>query len=697
MGTPVKPPSLTTDLRVLPSALAPLLTERRWVVWRWEHVSVPDRWTKVPYQAHRPAAKARSNDPSTWSDHRTSVDVVGSGGADGIGFMLKDSGFGAFDIDNCRNRKTGGVEPWVWPFVERARSYAEVTISGSGIRIIGLANGPCVHRNQKVWTTGGRIETYRSAARYIVITGQPVEIAAEELANLDWIIDETVQHLDAQRHANELSLPRELEVLISEGAAVGKRSDRFHHAVGWLKDRGHSACDIEAIFKQHPRGIGEKYAGRLRGEIERSYAKSRTRQQSSMPDSGNTQHPEETLHPLSLRWHGEADQNADRAWLVRDLIPEMGKGLLSGQWGSAKTFAALDLSACVMSKQAFAGRVVQRQGGVLFVAAEGAYEIPVRLRGIAQRKIENVLTRETEAEHLAINPERMPFAWAEECPPILSKDGLDLLLVTARTARNRMAGEFGLPLALIVIDTIAAAAGFNDENAAAENQRVMARIESLSRQTGAFVLGVDHFGKIAETGTRGSSAKEAAADVVLAMLTDRDIAGNVSNTRMAVRKLRGGITGEVTHYSLDVVPIGVSRAGEPITTCVVVWNLGQGATAAPSARDRWPISLRIFKTAMQTALAEHGQLLRPFAAEGSGVRAVTEAKVRAEFMASYPVEGEVESKRSDAKRKAFRRALKSAIDRALVVSREQGGIDHLWFTDHRDGPDIHSGRTGHSL
>ncbi len=62
---------------------------------------------------------------------------------------------------------------------------------------------------------------------------------------------------------------------------------------------------------------------------------------------------------------------------------------------------------------------------------------------------------------------------------------------------------------------------------------------ALSRETGAFVLGVDHFGKVSETGTRGSSAKEAAADVVLAMLATRSEAGEISNTRMAVRKVRG--------------------------------------------------------------------------------------------------------------------------------------------------------------
>jgi hypothetical protein len=90
------------------------------------------------------------------------------------------------------------------------------------------------------------------------------------------------------------------------------------------------------------------------------------------------------------------------------------------------------------------------------------------------------------------------------------------------------------------------------------------RLNELSRKTGAFVLAVDHFGKAVETGTRGTSAKEAAADCVLALLADRDLAGNLSNTRMAVRKLRGGSTGAETPFALKVVDLG---SGD--TTCIV--------------------------------------------------------------------------------------------------------------------------------
>jgi ABC-type cobalamin/Fe3+-siderophores transport system ATPase subunit len=70
---------------------------------------------------------------------------------------------------------------------------------------------------------------------------------------------------------------------------------------------------------------------------------------------------------------------------------------------------------------------------------------------------------------------------------------------------------------------------------------------------GCFVPGIDHFGKAVETGTRGTSAKEAAADVVIAMLGDRSIAGEVSNTRLAMRKRRSGPAGEEYAFTARTV------------------------------------------------------------------------------------------------------------------------------------------------
>jgi hypothetical protein len=87
--------------------------------------------------------------------------------------------------------------------------------------------------------------------------------------------------------------------------------------------------------------------------------------------------------PFEVFWHGINYDRAARPWLIKTLIPAQGAGLLSGQWGTAKTFVALDLAGAVMTKGSFAGREIERQGGVLFIAAEGAGEVSIRLDAMA--------------------------------------------------------------------------------------------------------------------------------------------------------------------------------------------------------------------------------------------------------------------------------------------------------------------------
>jgi AAA domain len=202
----------------------------------------------------------------------------------------------------------------------------------------------------------------------------------------------------------------------------------------------------------------------------------------------------------------------------------------------------------------------------------------------------------------AADLDSLRFGWVEDCPNLQSNDDFNRLVETVRQAARNIRDQFGLPPVLIVIDTLSAAGSFKDANDAAEGQRIMNRLAALSRLTGAFVLAVDHFGKAVETGTRGTSAKEAAADVVLALLADREINGTISNTRMALRKLRGGKVGIETPFDLKVVDMDFGE-----TTCVVEWKeAGDPTQGSTAAKVRWPKSLRIFKSALETGLIHGG-------------------------------------------------------------------------------------------
>ena len=164
----------------------------QWLVWRLER-NKQGKDTKVPYQANHPERKASTKNSETWASYAVAVKAAKVHDMGGIGFVLTDTGFAAFDIDDCRNPVDGAIHPWAANLVERAGSYAEITTSGTGLRIIGLARNAAHHRKQPV-IDGITCEAYSHATRYIVMTGNQLNGAG--LVNLDTVMDEVVAELD---------------------------------------------------------------------------------------------------------------------------------------------------------------------------------------------------------------------------------------------------------------------------------------------------------------------------------------------------------------------------------------------------------------------------------------------------------------------------------------------------------------------
>jgi hypothetical protein len=370
-------------------------------------------------------------------------------------------------------------------------------------------------------------------------------------------------------------------------------------------------------------------------------------------------------NPFPLRWHGEQDSSLTRKWPVKNMIPETGVGLLSGQWGTYKTFIAIDLSGAVMTANQFAGRPVKRNGGVLFLAAEGAGEMQIRLYGLIEAKYPG---------HKA----KLPFAWGESCPTLTEQEAIEQLDRIAKEAADRMQSEFGVELVLIIVDTMSAAAGFTDENKSSEGQLAMNVLNELSKRTKAFVLACDHFGKAVETGTRGTSAKEAAADVVIACLGEKSVTGRLANTRLAIRKLRGGATGAETAYTLRIVDMGVDEDHAPVTTCVIEWSPAT-VTAPPQAAkgQEWPKSATVFRSALHVALELNGREIKPLT-DYPGVRAVELDTVRQEFDKRYPLDDGDRKKQMEKRRQIFRRSRNEAQSRGLMGCHEIEGKFMVW-------------------
>jgi len=740
-----KPVTHQADLAKLPKCLAPLIERAQWAVWRWVQQS-DGRWQKPPFQARDLERHASTKDPNTWADYATALATVQAGQADGISYMLTDRDeLAAADLDHCRVVATGSIDVWAQHLLEQADLlglYVEITPSGDGLRIWGTANGDVLHRKFALDTGDAALELFRHTHKALTLTGLEID-RCRKLGCINKLLDWSALWAERHKTASTAAQTKDvggfsggtgsaysinaIEQFVRTGAPVGaNRSNLFHTIVGHYLGCGWSAEQIVAHLGQFPDGIGNRYLdeGRLEQEIRRSITKYKT---SSTPlnagawtgfspdqpeqeleekidsapefDEQAKPHPTEKEEPEleepdledpeeleedelaadptlpEMYAHGDADPRPLKDWLIKRLIPAAGHGLLSGQWGAYKTFMALDLAGALMTGQPFLGLTVKRQCGVLFLAAEGADEMRLRIEAVVRNKCGNM--------------QRAPFRWYETVPTLLQPGAVDKLVAMAQQADDSLQAEFGLPLGLILIDTIAASAGYNlpgAENDNAVGQAIMNVLKAVSQQLSCFVLGIDHFGKNVETGTRGGSSKEASCDLVLACLGERELSGRVTNTRLAIRKCRGGPQGQEFPFTTRVVESPErDEDGDPITTLVVDWQTGPAATPEPP-NDPWVQSRRTdqrnamlrLKRVLMAVLADQGVDL-PSSPDGPVLRMVDCEIVREEFYTRTIAKGSPEQKRKF-RHMQFKRAIASAEKQGLIGICEIKDVTYLWLS-----------------
>lgn len=288
-----KPTTHQGNLAKLPRALAPLIERPQWAMWRWTHLP-NGKWQKPPFMATQPGRHASTKDPNTWADYATALAAAQAGHADGITYVLtEDNPYAAIDLDNCRHTDTHSIDVWAQNFLEAGRdSYSEVTPSGTGVRIWGLADGAPLNKKFTLSIDGKDIaaELFRRTNKALTITGFRLD-TIRAFTNIDRVIDWGVVWGE-RRKAAAAAEPAangfngggngcgysvdQIEQIVRAGAPDGaNRSNLFHTIVGHFL-----GCDwdVEAIIahlEQHPDGIGARYSAenRLAKEVMRSAGK----------------------------------------------------------------------------------------------------------------------------------------------------------------------------------------------------------------------------------------------------------------------------------------------------------------------------------------------------------------------------------------------------------------------------------------
>lgn len=331
------------------------------------------------------------------------------------------------------------------------------------------------------------------------------------------------------------------------------------------------------------------------------------------------------------------------SWLVKGIITRTGLALLYGESASGKTFLGIHLALCVAWGLPFFGRHV-KQGGVVYVAAEGGTSVLVRFKAAEAKLRSSIVAANLTRRAQSLPPlERAPIKVVTEAPD-LSRTGAPAKLVA--TVEHKI-GEIegtGHRLALVVGDTWHAMLAGAEENSAADTALALRPLRELSERHGFTAILLHHPGKDLDRGARGSNSLPAAMDSIIELRVpgfEGQKAKSGATRRVTVVKVRDGEAGGTFSYRLPVVEVGTDEDGDPWTTCVVE------QVSEP-------------KVDLDGSSATDRELMATFMKVSVGGKAAFSV-LREAFYAGRPKAA------AEALRKAFRRAIEAAVKAGRLV------------------------------
>ena len=231
-------------------------------------------------------------------------------------------------------------------------------------------------------------------------------------------------------------------------------------------------------------------------------------------------------------------------WLVKGYIPSKSFGVVYGQSGSYKSFQVLDWACSIASGIDWMGRKV-KSGLVYYIAAEGAVAFHKRVKGWCDVHLEG---------------EDIPNLQTIGSAPDLTDNGQVSEVIEVILANAEL---LGVPVRMVVIDTLARCFGGHDENSASDMGAAIVSCDRIKEATGATVVVVHHSGKDETKGARGSSALRAACDFEYCI--KRNDGGN--SYKMTCTKSKDAEEPDSVVIDLNVVDLGdKDDEGDPITT-----------------------------------------------------------------------------------------------------------------------------------
>lgn len=428
-----------------------------------------------------------------------------------------------------------------------------------------------------------------SLGRYEVEIDAPVAAAPERLVDL---LDLPVVRADSTP-ATDLDQPdalvRAVDFLQNTAAVAveGAGGDACTYRVAAsLKDIGLSALTAHDLMLEHwnDRCSPPWDADELRAKVENAYAYG-TRQPgafSPMAEFAGVVIPEPPAPPPApvSDWFEHGDPwSVSQPWLFYKTLPQVGVAVLTAPPQAGKTFVALELARCLATGKEFFKEAPDVTGGtaLLFAGTEGS--------GLAERMA--ALEEEDRLPIVAkgVSGLRQGTALAELQTELIAKSA-------------DMQRRFGVPIRLVVLETLSASGLLEDENSNAEAAEAFSALAALSRSLNALVL-VTHHPPKNGTGERGAGAIRGSADYVLEI--DRPGASAVRDLHLL--KARNAPQRILGSFTLVPVVLGEDDRGREVVSLTV-------STGAPQTRmERAAGNSEAFLEIVSDAVHNDGRLI----------------------------------------------------------------------------------------
>ncbi len=609
---------------------AALCVQKRWAPWEAVWNEKRQKWDKVPRHALHTERKLSTASPANWFtfEQAYAAFLKHSNLFAGIGYVLTGStGLVGIDIDGCLDPQTKEPNALARDILARAHSYAEVSPSGTGLRIFVKGQTAGDFNDHSVG-----LEVYQGdSPRFLTVTGAQVTGTP---STLEPASPELLAHLETYRKAptkattTDTELPDfdgiDGEATLARVAAdlapgmvkelrgleplTGDGSRRVAHMAICLRKAGVSQAGCMAVLTQCPGSFDMALSHRgqdadrateylwkhhvLSAWVAPSAAHVPVEFEPVPPPS-----PEEEAEQAAIREANKAistareDKEVKRSTTftletvdeycgrvrplefdVPGICPRGEMIFIGGPSGGGKTHFALHLVATLVSGGQMFGRHAQRKVRVAWACLEGASGFRARLLGYRKHY-------QTQLDGLMLFKE----------PVVLTDDAS----VTALIDCLRSVGDIDY----VVVDTWSKALPGCDENSSVDMGSAVARCIRIHREVGCVVVAVAHVGKDTTKGLRGWSGLKGAADAELMVekVTDRN--GNTSHQATVTKLKDGQGEGDVFRFSVESVPIDNTT-----DTAGVLAELSGVVPVARTVPKRWASGVN--QLAIQRAIEE---------------------------------------------------------------------------------------------